>query len=206
MEFNEVIKARRSIRKFKAEPVPERYIQEILDAGRLAPSASNIQSTRYVVIKSPEVKEKLNEYTVPLVKSAPVVIVCCTYKNAWLEGEKRFLELKDTGAFKDIYEVTKERMESFGNENKLEKMDNPEINKYYLWMHAAIAIDHMTLKAVDLGLGSCWVGFVDREKVRELISLDDNYEIIALLPIGYPSYNPAPRPRLSVDEVLLKEL
>jgi nitroreductase len=206
VEFNEVVKARRSIRKFKAEAVPDRYIHEILDAGRIAPSVSNIQSTRYVVIKSPEVKEKLNKYTVPFVKSAPVVIVCCTYKKAWLEQEKRFLELKDTGAFKDFYEETKQRMDSFEKEGKVERMANPEIYKYYLWQHAAIAIDHMTLKAVDLGLGSCWVGFVDREKVRELVNLNNDYEIIALLPIGYPSYNPAPRSRLSVDQVLLKEL
>lgn len=206
MEFSEVIKARRSIRKFKEVPIPDRYVQEILDAGRLAPSVSNVQSTRYVVIKSPELKEKLDEYTVPFVKSAPVVIVCCAYKKAWLEQEKKFFELKDAGAFKDFYKETKQRLVSFEKEGKTERMANPEINKYYLWQHAAIAIEQMALKAVDLGLGSCWVGFVDREKVRELVDLDDDYEIIALLPIGYPSYYPAPRSRLSVDEILLKEL
>lgn len=206
VEFNEVIKLRRSIRKFKAEPIPDEYVNEILKAGRLAPSVSNIQSTRYVVIKNPEVKEKLNEYTVPFVKSAPVVIVCCAYKKAWNEQEKRFLELKEIGAFKDFYEETKQQMEILEKEGKVERMANPEIFSYYLWQHAAIAIDHMMLKAVDLGLGSCWVGFVDREKVRELVHLDNDYDIIALLPIGYPSYNPAPRSRFSVDQLLLKEL
>ncbi|QOX65686.1 oxidoreductase [Anoxybacterium hadale] len=206
MEFNEVIKLRRSIRKFKAEPIPDEYVNEILKAGRLAPSVSNIQSTRYLVIKNPEVKEKLNEYTVPFVKSAPVVIVCCAYKKAWNEQEKRFLELKEIGAFKDFYEETKQQMEILEKEGKVERMANPEIFSYYLWQHAAIAIDHMMLKAVDLGLGSCWVGFVDREKVRELVNLDNDYDIIALLPIGYPSYNPAPRSRFSVDQLLLKEL
>jgi nitroreductase len=70
MELDQVIKARRSIRKFKSEPVPKAYIQEIIDAGRLAPSVSNIQSTRYVIIKSPEIRDKLMEYTLPLVKKA----------------------------------------------------------------------------------------------------------------------------------------
>lgn len=206
MDFNEVIKARRSIRKFKAQPVPDKYIQEIIEAGRLAPSVSNIQSTRYVVIKSSEVKEKLNEYTVPFVKNAPVVIVCCAYKKAWLEQGEKFLELKNIGAFKDFYQETKQQMDNFEKDGKVERMANPEIDKYYTWQHAAIAIDHMALKAVDLGLGSCWVGFVDREKVRELVDLNEDYEVIALLPIGYPSYNPLPRPRLPIKDILLKEL
>lgn len=206
VDFNEVIKSRRSIRKFKVEPIPDEYVYEILNAGRLAPSVSNIQSTRFVVLKSPEVKEKLNEYTVPFVKSAPVVIVCCAYKKAWNEQEKRFLELKEIGAFKDFYEETKQQIERLEKEGKVERMANPELFRYYLWQHAAIAIDHMMLKAVDLGLGSCWVGFVDREKVRELVNLDADYDIIALLPIGYPNYNPAARSRFPVDQLLLKEL
>ena len=64
----------------------------------------------------------------------------------------------------------------------------------------------MTLKAVDLGLGSCWVGFVDRAKVKELLDLDDTYEVVALLPIGYPDQNPPPRPRLSIGDIVVKEL
>ena len=54
MELKEVIETRRSIRKFKTDPVPEAYIDELLEAARLAPSGGNIQPWRFVVIKSPE--------------------------------------------------------------------------------------------------------------------------------------------------------
>lgn len=206
MEFDQVIKTRRSIRKFKMEPVPEGDIQAILDAGRLAPSVSNIQSTRYIIIKTSEMKAKLNEYTLPFVKNAPVIIVCCAYKKAWADMEERLLQLTNAGAFNGIYDETRQRMENYKKDGKMERVINAQITNNYLWQHAAIAIDHMTLKAVDLGLGSCWIGFVDRTKVKELLGLDDNYEVIALLPIGYPDQNPPQRPRLALDEIVLREL
>jgi nitroreductase len=50
----------------------------------------------------------------------------------------------------------------------------------------AIAIDHMTLAAAELGLGTCWICMFDAEKCHELFELPANIEPIALLPIGYP--------------------
>lgn len=78
--------------------------------------------------------------------------------------------------------------------------------KAYLTLNAAIAIDHITLRAVDLGLGSCWVMMFDREKVKALFGLGENYDVVALLPIGYPDQSPAQRPRLDIEKVLLKEI
>lgn len=206
MDFDEVIKIRRSIRKFKNIPIPDRVVEDILGAARLAPSVSNIQSTRYIVIRSNEMKECLAQYTLPFVKTAPVIIVCCAYKGSWQEQEHKFHELDAAGAFKDVYEENKQHYIALIKEGQIEKRENEKLKEYYLWMHAAIAIDHMSLKAAALGLGSCWVGFADREGLMELFGLDCNYEIIALLPIGYPSYQPAPRPRLSLKDILLKEL
>ncbi len=201
MEFNDVIKSRRSIRKFKSDPIPDSYIKEILEAGRIAPSASNLQSTRYVVIKSEEAREKMNECTLPFVTKAPVIIACCTDTDAFLTAAERSRELMNAGAFKDNDE-DKEKINSYRKTNTL----NKETAKAYLWENAGIAVDHMTLKAVDLGLGSCWIGIVDREKAKKVLELEDRYDIVALLPIGYPDQNPAPRPRLSMEEVLLKEV
>lgn len=50
----------------------------------------------------------------------------------------------------------------------------------------AIAVDHMTLTATDLGLGTCWVCAFDAEKCHELLNLPENLEAVALLPLGYP--------------------
>lgn len=83
---------------------------------------------------------------------------------------------------------------------------NKETAKAYLWQNAGIAVEHMVLKAVDLGLGSCWVGIVDREKAKKILKLEDRYDIVALLPIGYPDQEPSPRTRLPMNEILLKEI
>ena len=56
MELLDAMKARRSIRKFKSDPLPEALVTQLIEAARLAPSGSNIQPTRLVVIKSDAVR------------------------------------------------------------------------------------------------------------------------------------------------------
>ena len=91
-------------------------------------------------------------------------------------------------------------------DNSIKSSVNTKAVKSYLNLNAAIAIEHITLRAVDLGLGSCWVMMYDKEKVKELLGLDENYDVVALLPIGYPNQSPTQRPRFSIDKVSLKEI
>ena len=203
MELLDAIKSRRSIRKFKAQPIPENHINELLDAGRMAPSGSNLQPTRYIVIESDEVRAKLKECTsLPFVWQAPAVIAVCIDTQVTSKSEQRFKELKEANAFVDtpLNDVNPEEYIK-----RRRAMDEVAL-KAYLSLNAAIAIDHITLRAVDLGLGSCWVMMFDKEKTRKALNLDDKYEIVALLPIGYPDQTPAPRPRLPQNELLLKKM
>ena len=75
MEFLEVIKNRRSIRKYKQDSVPDEIITQILDAARLAPSGSNRQPWHFIVVKNPKMKKKLGLH--PWAEKAPVIIVGC---------------------------------------------------------------------------------------------------------------------------------
>jgi len=59
---------------------------------------------------------------------------------------------------------------------------------------------------VDLGLGSCWIMMFDSEKTRRLLELDDRYDVVALLPVGYPDQSPAARPRVPMEELVIKEI
>ena len=205
MEFSEVMQVRRSIRKYKSDAIPEHYITEVINAARLAPSVSNIQSTRYVILKSPEAIASLANYTTPFVTKAPVVIVCCTYKKAWQSQNEKLIQLVENGVFKDNAEDSA-FYESSTKNGQIDRMFNEDIGNSYLWQHAAIAMEHMALKAADLGLGSCYVGLVDRTGVRKLVGLSEDYEIVALLPIGYPDQNVHQRPRLALSELILQEL
>ncbi len=69
----------------------------------------------------------------------------------------------------------------------------------------AIAVDHMTLQAVEEGLGTCWIGAFDEKKVKEILQIPDNVRVVSLLPIGYPSTIPQSRPRKSLDEIVMWE-
>ena len=76
----------------------------------------------------------------------------------------------------------------------------------YLSMNVAITVEHIVLKAVDLGLGSCWVGKFDRGKVNDFLALDENIFPVALLPVGYPDQSPKARPRFDLDKLVLKTI
>ena len=88
----EAIEKRRSIRKFKLDPVPDELINQILEAGRLAPSGTNRQPWRFQVIKEGELKKHLLEEAVignpPQVAQAPVIIVCGSELLTFVKGHK----------------------------------------------------------------------------------------------------------------------
>lgn len=92
MQVLEVIRRRRSIRRYKPVPVEEEKIRRVLEAARLAPSAANRQPWKFIVVKDPEIKEKLREaYPRDWFASAPVVIVACAMPGkAWVrrDGEE----------------------------------------------------------------------------------------------------------------------
>jgi len=204
MELLEAIQSRRSIRKFKSNEVPDEVIRELLDAARLAPSGSNLQATRFVVIKSPAERMKLKECTpLPFVAHAPVIIACCIDKEAMGNTLVRYRELMEAQAFVGTPLDDPTLMEAAAKRRS--SMDQSTI-KAYLTLNAAIAIEHIVLRAVDLGLGSCWIMMFDSAKTKSTLQLDDRYDVVALLPIGYPDQSPAARPRLPLGDLILKEV
>ncbi|MDA8222032.1 nitroreductase family protein [Desulfosporosinus sp.] len=202
MELLDAMKARRSIRKFKSEPIPESLIIQLIESARLAPSGSNIQPVRFVVIKSDEARRQLSQATpLPFVSQAPVVIACCVSTESFGVLGTRMRELMEAGAFTDTPLETMDT-ESYAKRNPMDQATA----EAYLRLNAAIAIDHITLRAVDLGLGTCWVMMFDQEKVKQILGLGENYNVVALLPVGYPDQNPNSRPRIELGEILLKEV
>ena len=204
MELLRTIQSRRSIRKFKSDPVPDSCIQELLEAARRAPSGSNLQPARYVVIKSEKERAKLKECTpLPFVVNAPVVIACCIDKGVMDNSMERYKELMAADAFVDTPLADGAMVEAYARRRR--SLD-PAVIRAYLALNAAIAIEHIALRAVDLGLGSCWIMMFDNEKTRRILELDDRYDVVALLPVGYPDQSPAARPRVPMAELVIKEI
>ncbi len=204
MELLDLITYRRSIRRFKQSAVPDEMIRELLDAARLAPSARNCQPWRFVVIKSPSCKEQLAKAVLqPFVTRAPLVIVVCIDKNAM---SKEYLKQRTEELFK-ARSFFPSPVENFDfNDYVSKKVTGPEFDQSYINLNVAIAIDHLVLRAVDLGLGICWVMEFDNKKAKEILSLDDRFEPLVLLPIGFPAEKPKPRPRLTLEDILIKKI
>jgi nitroreductase len=64
-----------------------------------------------------------------------------------------------------------------------------------------IALENMVLAAWSLGIGSCWVGSFNEQKVKELLKIPDNWKVVALLPLGYPAETPKQRKKKQKDEL-----
>ena len=99
MEVMEAIRTRRSIRKYKPDPVPDDILQDVLNAARLAPSAGNRQPWLFIVVRDPEVKERMKEvYGAEWFYTAPVIIVACGYRDkAWTRSDgKNYMEVDVT--------------------------------------------------------------------------------------------------------------
>ena len=151
---------------------------------------------RYGKLKSELRKAAYNQ---EFVESAPVVFVCCGDLLSWKETRERNEEILKQGDIQLTPECESALM------NRVNKAASVEMYKRTptTLLNVAIAIEHIVLEAVELGLGSCWVRLFDEQKVKQLLSLPENLVVVALLPVGVPNENPKPRPRLPLSTIVL---
>jgi len=64
-----------------------------------------------------------------------------------------------------------------------------------------IAMQNMVIAAWALGIGSCWIGACNEEKVKELLKIPDKWKVVALVTLGYPAEQPKPRKKKSFEEM-----
>ena len=197
----EAIELRRSIRKFRSDPVPEDILYELLDAARLAPSGSNAQPWRFKIVQDENSKKQLAKaaYDQSFIAEAPVVIVCCADIDGYLRGVVSGLQdLGKIGAVEDrIVHIISDRTERM-------KALNLEQFGQRIAFNVAIAIEHIVLRALDFGLGTCWVRLIDEQAIRTIFGWDETVSVVALLPLGYPDESPAPRRRRTIEEIIIK--
>jgi nitroreductase len=201
----EAIEKRRSIRKFKEDAVPDGCISALLDAARLAPSGCNAQPWRFKIVQDSEIKMKLANaaYDQSFIARAPVVLVCCADIRGYLEGTVSGIQdLGQTGAIDErIVKLLLRRTSQMETQMKL--MSREQLASRMAF-NVAIALEHIVLRAMDFGLGTCWVRLIEEQKVKEIFGWDDNLFVVALLPIGYPDESPQPRKRLSIEELIIQ--
>lgn len=191
MNVMDAIKKRRSIRNYKPDEIPEDVLDKLLNAMRLAPSGKNRQPWKFIVVRDKATKAKLAAACCgqKFIAEAPVVIVACG-------SEKEAA----AGYYKDG-----QRIIADGWAVAEEMKKGPVEYESCLPLDLAIALDHLTLTAVEEDLGTCWVGALDERQVKELLSVPDDMRAPLVMPIGYPVSWPNPRPRKPLEEIICYE-
>ena len=164
MTVKETIRIRKSVRSYLPKSIEDYKIQELLEAARLAPSASNRQEWRFVLVLDEKKRRLLADAACgqDFVAQAPCIFICC--------------------AETDQHVMT--------------------CGQLCYPIDVAIAIDHITLRAVELGLGTCWIGAFYENKVKGIVGIPDEIKVVELLTVGYPTDpKPVPKRRLAVEDI-----
>ena len=196
----DAIEQRRSIRKYKSDPIPDEIVNSLLEAARLAPSGCNAQPWRFRIVRDMETKRKLTRaaYDQPFIADAPVVLVCCADIKGYLDGMVSSTEdLGRIGAVEDRVVKIILRAADTMKSIPVEQV-GPRIA-----LNVAIAVEHIVLRALDFGLGSCWLRLFDEQAIKGIFGWDENIHVVALLPLGYPDETPPPRKRMALKDILL---
>lgn len=196
----EAIEKRRSIRSFKNDPVPAEHVIELIESARLAPSGCNAQPWRFKIVTDPQIRERLAEagHNQKFIREAPVVLVCCADIKGYCSGTVSGIQDlgKNDTVEKRIVDMLTSSVEGAGTTEM-------EDFKPKIALNIAIAIEHIVLRALDYGLGTCWVRLFEEEKVKEIFKWNDNVYVVALIPLGYPNENPDPRKRMPLKDILI---
>lgn len=200
MEFYETVSARRSIRKFTGEPVDPAVITRMLEAARLAPSGTNLQPWKFLVVREAATRATLCDaaFGQRFVGDAPAVIVILGDHKAYKKRPRRGKELVDAGA------IDPQIIETVRSAYK-EREKEPGAADRSVIVQCVIAGEHLALAATAEGLGSCWVMLFKHEEVVAALDLPDQYFPVALMPVGHPAQSPAPRPRYALEEIAFDE-
>ncbi len=181
MELYDAIKGRRSIRKFKSDPVPKEVIEKILDIAMWAPSGMNQQNWYFVVVRGKQLNS-LKE-------------IC---KQAFDKHIKRTVSLVFKGNPK-IVESTKHFFYTLGDAPVVicaYRTETPE-GEFTDIQSIAAAIQNLLLASHAEGLGTCWMtGPVHlKDEINKLLNIEGK-ELQAVIPLGYPVFGPpAPKRR-----------
>ena len=196
MDLLELISQRKSVRNYLDKNIPDEDLRKILEAGRLAPSWMNVQSWKFILVKSEENKDLLSELSIgqQQVKKAAALIVCVADTNAWAEAG-------------------------------ISNIQNPALNPAMQGENGIIIrtmeqviypIAYMMLTANSLGISSCIIGAMGNEvtgilpevsaKAKQTLGLKEGQIISTIITLGYDA-NPTVtvKQRKSFDEVIALE-
>jgi len=202
--FLELVKKRRSIRSFKADPIPDDYIDKIIEAARWAPSGFNLQPWEFVVVKNQELRKGIVQYLRDfMATSGPLEATRESWQGPKPPAGAPTPPLGFANApvfiipFGDIrFRVGLPMIHRY-NEESWDRTYTSTMASAFLYMHLA---------ATSLGLASQWVSAVTQPTVhcliKQLLGIPAPLKIYDMLALGYPDVKPAPRLVRSREEMV----
>ena len=177
MDLIDAIKGRRSIRKYRPDPVSEEVLQKVMDALRWTPSWANTQCWEVIVVKDPRGKTELLKAvseTNPAFSSimeAPLLLILCGKKGiaGYYKGQPR------------------------------------TVKGDWLMFDSGLAMQNLCLAAYALGLGTVIIGAFDHKKAEKILGLPQDVEVVAMTPLGYPASKGATPRRKEISEFVYYE-
>lgn len=176
MDVKTAIETRHSVRKFEDKPVEREKITECLEAARLAPSACNSQPWHYIVLDDAQVKAQFCKEAFSGVYNM----------TKWAEKAPVLVAvISDRGNF-------------------ISRIGNFFRSTEFFLVDQGISGEHFVLRAWELGLGTCWIGWFNSDKAARFFKLPAGKKIEHLLAVGYPAedaLSSAPHGRKKLEEI-----
>lgn len=194
MDFFDVIKKRRSIRRFTDDPVREEDLRAILDAARLAPSPYNRQPWHFIVIRDRELLSNIRDVINSIIDSQAETV--SSQNKAHTSYDRKFNATNMLDAPVLIVALTHPWP-------TMETVEQPVFNAGL--QSVAAAISQLHLAATALGYGGCWATLplvLAREEIEAILEVEKPWFITALISIGVPAETPRAVRRKSIEEIV----
>jgi nitroreductase len=192
----DLVKKRRTVRKFKSDPVPEDSVEKIIEVARWAPSGFHTQPWEFVVVKKRETKEAiiraLEKHAPPITNSRPAAQSMAASQGA---------SFRDAPVF--IIVLADWRAKAGLPGHPTEK--NALVTSIYCSSLASTFL-YMHLAAASLGLASQWYSAASRpeaeREIKNLIGIPESLSIYDMMVLGYPAVPPSPKEVRSLAELI----
>ena len=178
MDFSEVMRRRRMVRNYTDEPVERDVLERIADRGRCAPSGGFSQGARFVVVTDEATRARIAELAdepeyvrigfEPWISRAPAHIVVAVRENDYHDRYTERDKLEQTGGEEIEWRVP------------------------WWWVDAGKAVMLLLLAAIDEGLGAGLFGLVGdmNDRLRELLGMPEDFEVVGVVTVGHPAPEP----------------
>lgn len=195
MTIMDDIKERRSIRKYKTQPLDRKIIDEIITAGISAPSAKNRQPWKYIVYTGESKNELLVEMERGLLRERDDNAILPNLKSGLGDAFNTLRIMREAPVLIIILNTN--------GSSPFENIDTDKrISEICDSLSIGASVENMLLKATALGIGSLWIAntcFAYHELIDHIETI---HQLVGAVSLGYADETPAARPRKSLEEVV----